>query len=63
MSFPINSVGMKHIFVLMGIGIILFFFFDAVKKIILSYPVSPNRDTPSAIKAFDEVLTKDKRDS
>ena len=23
----------------------LFFFFDAVKKIILSYPVSPNRDT------------------
>ncbi|GGB31639.1 hypothetical protein GCM10011409_06260 [Lentibacillus populi] len=36
----------------------LFFFFDAVKKIILSYPVSPNRDTQSAIKALDEVLQK-----
>ncbi|BAM47523.1 DDE-type integrase/transposase/recombinase [Amphibacillus xylanus] len=36
----------------------LFFFFDAVKKIILSYPVSPNRDTPSAIKALDQVLQK-----
>ncbi|WP_099354674.1 DDE-type integrase/transposase/recombinase [Fredinandcohnia onubensis] len=36
----------------------LFFFFDAVKKIILSYPVSPNRDTPSAIRAIDEVLVK-----
>ena len=36
----------------------LFFFFDAVKKIILSYPVSPNRDTQSAIKAIDEVLIK-----
>lgn len=36
----------------------LFFFFDAVKKIILSYPVSPNRDTLSAIKAIDQVLQK-----
>jgi len=36
----------------------LFFFFDAVKKIILSYPVSPNRDTPSAIKALGDVLKK-----
>lgn len=36
----------------------LFFFFDAVKKIILSYPVSPNRDTLTAIHAIDEVLVK-----
>lgn len=36
----------------------LFFFFDAVKKIILSYRVSPKRDTLSAIKALDDVLTK-----
>jgi putative transposase len=36
----------------------LFFFFDAVKKVILSYHVSPNRDTPSAIKAVGDVLTK-----
>lgn len=36
----------------------LFFFFDAVKKVILSYPVSPKRDTLSAIKALDEVLVK-----
>src|SRR5690625_4552140 len=36
----------------------LFFFFDAVKKVILSYHVSPNRDTPSAIKAIGDVLTK-----
>ncbi|MGG5251972.1 IS6 family transposase [Neobacillus sp. SM06] len=36
----------------------LFFFFDAVKKIILSYPVSPNRDTVSAIRAMDDVLLK-----
>ncbi|KYC94044.1 DDE-type integrase/transposase/recombinase [Heyndrickxia sporothermodurans] len=36
----------------------LFFFFDAVKKIILSYPVSPNRDTASAIRAIDKVLVK-----
>lgn len=36
----------------------LFFFFDAVKKIILSYPVSPNRDTLSAVKALDQVLMK-----
>src|SRR5690625_4761991 len=36
----------------------LFFFFDAVKKVILSYYVSPNRDTPSAMKAIGDVLTK-----
>src|SRR5690625_31231 len=36
----------------------LFFFFDAVKKVILSYYVSPNRDTPSAIKAISDALTK-----
>ena len=36
----------------------LFFFFDAVKKVILSYPVSPNRDTATAIRAIDEVLLK-----
>lgn len=36
----------------------LFFFFDAVKKIILSYPVSPNRDTVSAIRTIDEALWK-----
>jgi len=36
----------------------IFFFFDAVKKIILSYHVSPNRDTPSAIKAINDVLAK-----
>lgn len=36
----------------------LFFFFDAVKKIILSYPVSPNRDTATAVRAIDEVLIK-----
>lgn len=36
----------------------LFFLFDAVKKIVLSYRVSPNRDTLSAIKAIDDVLQK-----
>ncbi|RDY71768.1 transposase, partial [Halobacillus trueperi] len=36
----------------------LFFFFVSVKKIILSYPVSPNRDTMTAIKALDDVLGK-----
>lgn len=40
----------------------LFFFFDAVKKVILSYPVSPNRDTATAIKAIDQVLLKLKED-
>jgi putative transposase len=39
----------------------IFFFFDAVKKIILSYHVSPNRDTPSAIIALDDVLSKFKK--
>ncbi|WP_019413836.1 DDE-type integrase/transposase/recombinase [Paenisporosarcina sp. TG20] len=36
----------------------LFFFFDAKNKIILSYRLSPNRDTPSAIQAIDDVLVK-----
>jgi len=36
----------------------IFFFFDAVKKIILSYNVRKYRDTFSAIKAIDEVLSK-----
>lgn len=36
----------------------LFFFFDSVKKIILSYRLSPHRDTLSAIKAMDDVLSK-----
>lgn len=36
----------------------IFFFFDAVKKIILSYRVSPNRDTKIAVKAIDDVLSK-----
>ena len=36
----------------------LFFFFDAVKKIILSYRISPHRDTLSAIKALDDTLKK-----
>lgn len=39
----------------------LFLFFDAVKKIILSYPVSPNRDTATAIRAIDDVLMKFKK--
>lgn len=36
----------------------LFFFFDSVKKIILAYRLSPNRDTFSAIKTLDDVLSK-----
>ena len=36
----------------------LFFFFDAVKKIILSYRISPDRDALSAIKALDDTLKK-----
>ena len=36
----------------------LFFFFDAVKKIILAYRLSPHRDTLSAIRALDDVLAK-----
>lgn len=39
----------------------LFFFFDATKKIILSYRTSPNRDTLSAIHAIDDVLQKFKQ--
>lgn len=36
----------------------IFFFFDAVKKIILSYRVSPDRDVLSAVKAINDLLTK-----
>jgi len=36
----------------------LFFMFDAVKKVVLSYRVSPHRDTLSAIRAIDDVLRK-----
>lgn len=36
----------------------LFFFFDAVKKIILSYRISPDRDALAAIKALDDTLKK-----
>lgn len=36
----------------------LFFFFDAAKKIILSYHLSPKRDVLGAIQALDDVLKK-----
>jgi len=36
----------------------IFFFFDAVKKIILSYRVQKNRDYQSAIQAINDVLVK-----
>lgn len=36
----------------------IFFFFDAIKKIIVASRVSPNRDTLSGIKALDNVLSK-----
>jgi len=36
----------------------IFFFFDAVKKIILSYRVQINRDYVSAVYAINDVLTK-----
>jgi transposase-like protein len=39
----------------------LFSFFDTVKKIILSYPVSANRYTMSAIRSIDEILLKMKQ--
>jgi len=39
----------------------IFFFFDAVKKIILSHRVSPHRDTETAIKAINDVLIKFKK--
>jgi transposase-like protein/transcription elongation factor Elf1 len=41
-----------------GVWNYIFFFFDAKKKIILSNRTSPNRDTLSCIKAFDDVLRK-----
>jgi len=36
----------------------LCFFFDAVHKIILSYPISAKRDTNLAVQAIDELLVK-----
>jgi len=36
----------------------IFFFFDAIKKIVVASRVSPNRDTVSAVKALDDVLSK-----
>lgn len=36
----------------------LFFFFDAVKKVILSYHVLPNQDTLFAIMVIGDVLTR-----
>lgn len=36
----------------------IFYFFDSKKKIILSYRVSKNRDTETAIKALDDALSK-----
>jgi transposase-like protein len=36
----------------------VFFIFDAIKKIITSHHVSPNRDTIAAIKAIDDTLSK-----
>lgn len=36
----------------------LFFFFDTVKKIILSCPVSEQRNTLAAIRAIDQMLVK-----
>lgn len=36
----------------------IFFFFDSIKKIIVSYRVSPHRDTITAISAIDDVLSK-----
>jgi len=36
----------------------IFFFFDAVKKVILSYRVQKNRDYQSAILAINDVLVK-----
>lgn len=36
----------------------LCFFFDAVKKIFLAYPISKNRDTELAIEAIDDLLMK-----
>lgn len=39
----------------------LFFFFDAAKKVILSYRTSPNRDTFSAMRALDDMFCKMKK--
>ena len=43
---------------IMGRWNYIFFFFDAVKKIILSYRVRRNRDYQSAILAINDVLVK-----
>ncbi len=36
----------------------IFFIIDSIKKTIISYPVSPKRDTKTAIKALDSALSK-----
>jgi len=36
----------------------IFFIIDSIKKTIISYPVSPRRDTKTAIKALDSALSK-----
>jgi len=41
-----------------GVWHYIFFFFDAVKKIILSYRIQKHRDWKSAVLAFNDVLVK-----
>jgi len=41
-----------------GVWHYVFFFFDAVKKIILSYRIQKQRDWKSAVMAFNDVLVK-----
>ncbi len=41
-----------------GVWHYIFFFFNAVKKIILSYRIQKNRDYQSAIRAVNDVLVK-----
>ena len=41
-----------------GVWHYIFFFFDAAKKIILSYRIQKNRDYQSAIRAINDVLVK-----
>ena len=41
-----------------GVWHYIFFFFDAAKKIILSYRIRKNRDYQSAIRAINDVLVK-----
>ncbi|CAM5223742.1 hypothetical protein UACE39S_05209 [Ureibacillus acetophenoni] len=52
---------MRRTFGSMEDGITYSFSLMPAKKVILSYRVSPNRDTLSAIKAIDDVLQKFKK--